>query len=65
MAFRGHINVYDPSHQIAEQRIFQSRGEYVSMDIPVDGELEIVFDGTEHDAKKLMVLSYEESYHGE
>lgn len=65
MAFRGHIHVYDPSHQIAEQRTFQSRGEYVSMDIPVDGELEIVFDGAEHDAKKLMVLSYEESYHGE
>ena len=65
MAFSGHINVYNQSHQISEQKAFQSKGEYVSMDILVDGELEIIFDGAENDVKKLMVLSYEEPYHGE
>lgn len=65
MGFHGHINIYDSSHQITEQKIFQSQGEYVSMDIPVEGELEVFFDGAESDRKKLMVLSYEEQYHRE
>ena len=65
MGFHGHINIYDSSHQITEQKIFQSQGEYVSMDILVEGELEVFFDGAESDGKKLMVLSYEEPYHRE